>query len=72
MGFKAPVALARPFVIRPQFLGNVGFDLDDTYVGVPLLEIIRPCVRPIQSRYVNLGENQDNFTVRELVKIGGQ
>lgn len=65
MGFKSPAAFTRPFVIRPQFLGNVRFDLDDAYVRVPLLEVIGPCVRPIRTRYVNLGENQDDPTVRE-------
>ena len=70
MGFKAPVAFTCPFVIRSQFLGNVGFDLDDAYVRVLLLEVIGPCVRPIRTRYVNLSENQDDPTVRELAEIG--
>ena len=72
MGFETFVAFAGAIVVWSQFLGDIGFDLDDAHVWIPLREIIGPCVCPIRTRYVNLGENQDDFAVLESSKIGCQ
>ena len=70
--FETFTAFAGAIFIWSQFLGDVGFDLDDAHVWIPLREVIGPCVCPIRTRYVNLGENQDDFAVRESGKIGCQ
>jgi hypothetical protein len=72
VGFETSAAFTGALVVWSQFLGDVGFDLDDANVWVPLLEVIGPCVCPIRTRYVNLGENQDDLAVRESGKIGCQ
>ena len=69
VGLETSVTFAGALLIWSQFLGNVGFDLDDANVWVPLLEVIGPCVRPVRTRYINLGENQDDLTIRESGEI---
>ena len=49
VGLEMPVAFAGTLVVWPQFLGNIGLDLDDTNVWVTFLEVIGPCIRPIRT-----------------------
>jgi hypothetical protein len=72
VGLETSAAFTGALVVWSQFLGDVGFDLDDAYMWVPFLEVIGPSVGPIRSRYVNLGENQNDLAVRETGKIGCQ
>ena len=49
VGFETSVTFAGALIIWSQFLGDVGFDLDDANVWVALLEVIGPCVCPVRT-----------------------